>query len=156
MRTISLKGPESLSVIDQGIDKSSTTMAVLRVISSGICAADSYLWFGNHPWDISYPIVPGHEIFGEVIEKVGTRPGGYTRIIKTGFRLGDNAEMCIIELVDFNEIYGNSVNAAAEPAKKTRRSRATTKKADVAEAEVVAETPAVEPTADSSTDKAAE
>jgi len=55
-------------VIDQGIDKSSTTMAILRVISSGICAADSYLWFGNHPWDISYPIVPGHEIFGEVIE----------------------------------------------------------------------------------------
>jgi hypothetical protein len=48
------------------------------------------------------------------------------------------------------------VNAAAEPAKKTRRSRATSKKADVAEAEVVAETPAVEPTADSSTDKAAE
>lgn len=68
MRTISLKGPESLSVIDQGIDTSSTTMAVLRVISSGLCAADSYLWFGNHPWDISYPIVPGHEIFGEVIE----------------------------------------------------------------------------------------
>ena len=68
MRTSSLEGPESLSVIDQGIDKSSTTMVILRVISSGICAADSYLWFGNHPWDISYPIVPGHEIFGEVIE----------------------------------------------------------------------------------------
>ena len=66
----------------------------------------------------------------------------------------------MIELVDFNEIYGNSVNAAAEPAKKTRRSRASSKKAEVAEAEVVAETPAVEaavePAADSSTDKAAE
>jgi large subunit ribosomal protein L17 len=77
-----------------------------------------------------------------------------------GIRPGDNAEKAMIELVDFNEIYGNSVNAAAEPAKKIRRSRATTKKADVAEAEVVAETPvaetAVEPTADSSTDKAAE
>ncbi len=43
-------------------------------------------------------------LFGEVAEKVGNRPGGYTRIIKTGFRLGDNAEMCIIELVDFNEL----------------------------------------------------
>lgn len=59
-------------------------------------------------------------LFGEVIEKVATRPGGYTRIIKTGFRLGDNAEMCIIELVDFNELMLKN----AEPAKKTtRRSR---------------------------------
>ena len=59
-------------------------------------------------------------LFGEVIEKVGTRPGGYTRIIKTGFRLGDNAEMCIIELVDFNELMLKD----ATPAKKTtRRSR---------------------------------
>lgn len=59
-------------------------------------------------------------LFGEVIEKVGTRPGGYTRIIKTGFRLGDNAEMCIVELVDFNELMLKD----AQPAKKTtRRSR---------------------------------
>lgn len=59
-------------------------------------------------------------LFGEVIEKVGTRPGGYTRIIKTGFRLGDNAEMCIIELVDYNELMLKD----AKPAKKTtRRSR---------------------------------
>lgn len=59
-------------------------------------------------------------LFGEVIEKVGNRPGGYTRIIKTGFRLGDNAEMCIIELVDFNEL----MLKEAKPAKKTtRRSR---------------------------------
>ena len=59
-------------------------------------------------------------LFGEVIEKVGNRPGGYTRIIKTGFRLGDNAEMCIIELVDFNELMLKD----AKPAKKTtRRSR---------------------------------
>jgi large subunit ribosomal protein L17 len=62
-------------------------------------------------------------LFGEVIEKVGTRPGGYTRIIKTGFRLGDNAEMCIIELVDFNELMLKD----ATPAKKTtRRSRRST------------------------------
>lgn len=59
-------------------------------------------------------------LFGDVIEKIATRPGGYTRIIKTGFRLGDNAEMCIIELVDFNELMLKS----AVPAKKTtRRSR---------------------------------
>jgi len=59
-------------------------------------------------------------LFGEVIEKVGGRAGGYTRIIKTGFRLGDNAEMCIIELVDFNEL----MLKEAKPAKKTtRRSR---------------------------------
>ncbi|MBN3521720.1 50S ribosomal protein L17 [Algoriphagus lutimaris] len=59
-------------------------------------------------------------LFGEISSKVGTRPGGYTRIIKTGFRLGDNAEMCIIELVDFNELMLKD----AKPAKKTtRRSR---------------------------------
>src|SRR5690606_26295269 len=65
-------------------------------------------------------------LFGEVIEKVGSRPGGYTRIIKTGYRLGDNAEMCIIELVDFNELMLKD----AKPAKKTtRRSRRVTVKA---------------------------
>ena len=47
------------------------------------------------------------ELFTVVGPKVGDRPGGYTRIIKTGTRLGDNAEMCMVELVDFNEIYGN-------------------------------------------------
>ena len=65
-------------------------------------------------------------LFGDVIEKVGSRAGGYTRIIKTGFRLGDNAEMCIIELVDFNEL----MLKEAKPAKKTtRRSRRATGKA---------------------------
>lgn len=58
------------------------------------------------------------ELFGVVGPKVGDRPGGYTRIIKTGNRLGDNAEMCMIELVDFNEIYGKE-----EKKKTTRRSR---------------------------------
>jgi large subunit ribosomal protein L17 len=58
------------------------------------------------------------ELFRDIALKIATRNGGYTRIIRTGFRLGDNAEMCIIELVDYNEIYTN------EKAKKTtRRSR---------------------------------
>lgn len=46
---------------------------------------------------------PVKKLFGEVVDKVGDRPGGYTRILRTGTRLGDNAEMCFIELVDFNE-----------------------------------------------------
>jgi threonine dehydrogenase-like Zn-dependent dehydrogenase len=75
VKTISLNGPGSVSVIDQEVDQTFTPMAVLRVISSGVCAADSYLWSGNHPWDISYPIVPGHEIFGEVIELDSSKAG---------------------------------------------------------------------------------
>ncbi|QIP11242.1 50S ribosomal protein L17 [Spirosoma aureum] len=63
------------------------------------------------------------ELFGAVADKIASRPGGYTRIIKLGNRLGDNAETCLIELVDFNEIL---ISAAAEKAAsttKTRRSR---------------------------------
>lgn len=75
-------------------------------------------------------------LFGEISSKVGTRPGGYTRIIKTGFRLGDNAEMCIIELVDFNELMLKD----AKPAKKTtRRSRRGTGKSADAPAAPAAE-----------------
>jgi len=57
------------------------------------------------------------ELFNEISVKVADRPGGYTRIIKTGNRLGDNAEMCMIELVDYNEVYNNEKKAA----KKSRR-----------------------------------
>ena len=74
------------------------------------------------------------ELFQEVSKKIGDRPGGYTRIIKTGNRLGDNAAMCFIELVDYNEnILKENV---AKKAPKTRRSRkkATTAEATVAEA----------------------
>jgi large subunit ribosomal protein L17 len=61
------------------------------------------------------------ELFGPIAEKVANRPGGYTRILRTGFRKGDNAEMCMIELVDFNEL---RLAAEASSEKKTRRRRA--------------------------------
>jgi large subunit ribosomal protein L17 len=61
------------------------------------------------------------ELFGSVSEKVASRPGGYTRIIKLGARLGDNAEKAMIELVDFNDVYGKGKGETAAPAKKTRR-----------------------------------
>src|SRR6188474_325910 len=63
-------------------------------------------------------------LFGEVAEKVADRPGGYTRVIKIGARPGDNAEMAMIELVDFNDIYGKGKGEVKEATKKTRRGRA--------------------------------
>lgn len=61
------------------------------------------------------------ELFGAVIEKIGGRPGGYTRVIKLGTRPGDNAEQALIELVDFNEVYGKGREEKKEGAKRTRR-----------------------------------
>jgi len=66
------------------------------------------------------------ELFREVAVKVANRPGGYTRILKTGTRLGDNAEMCVIELVDYNE----NMLTKKEAKKTTRRSRRGRKKSD--------------------------
>ena len=70
------------------------------------------------------------ELFGVIADKVANRPGGYLRIIKTGNRLGDNAEMAMIEFVDFNE----AALASAEPKKATRRTRRSKKSAPKAEA----------------------
>lgn len=83
------------------------------------------------------------ELFGPISEKIASRPGGYTRIIKLGKRIGDNAETALIELVDFNEIYGKSAAAEKAPAKKTRRAGGK-KKAEAAEAAPATEAPAAE------------
>ena len=91
------------------------------------------------------------ELFRDIVLKIGDRPGGYTRILKTGTRLGDSAEMCFIELVDYNE---NMLSTVKKEVGKKRRSR---KKSDSAVAQghkkganlpkaetKIAETPAVE------------
>ena len=85
------------------------------------------------------------ELFKEISQKIAERPGGYTRIIKTGNRLGDNAAMCFIELVDYDE------NMKKDAAKKTTRTRRSRKKSSAAAAETpaaesapVAEAPATE------------
>ena len=71
------------------------------------------------------------ELFNDVAQKIADRPGGYTRILKTGNRLGDNAKTCFIELVDYNEAM---LKDKKETKAKTRRSRRSTKKAETAAA----------------------
>lgn len=88
------------------------------------------------------------ELFRNIAPKIADRPGGYCRIIRTGYRLGDNAEMCMIELVDFNEVY-TAGDAKKATTRRSRRGGSTTKKSETTEtvdavAEVVEETPVVE------------
>jgi len=98
------------------------------------------------------------ELFRTVAPKIAERNGGYTRIIKTGFRPGDAADTALIELVDFNELY----NPNAEEKKATRRSRRTTKKAETAvveaapKTEAKAEEPVAEATEEPKADAAEE
>lgn len=109
-------------------------------------------------------------LFGEVADKVANRPGGYTRIIKLGTRQGDNAEMCIIELVDFNETLLAAADAKASKSRRSRRGKgkgtATAAAAPAVEEAVVveetateeapaAEVAAAEPLAEASTEEQA-
>ncbi len=84
------------------------------------------------------------ELFDVISVKTSSRPGGYTRVIKLGKRVGDNAELAMIELVDYNEIYGKGIGEVATPAKRTRRAGGRKKTSTYQETEVTspkAETP---------------
>ena len=74
------------------------------------------------------------ELFDVVGDRIANRPGGYTRIIKTNRRLGDNAEMCVMELVDFNDLYTNPSTVTKNKTKRTRRSKGSKSKGDVVSA----------------------
>jgi large subunit ribosomal protein L17 len=89
------------------------------------------------------------ELFDVISAKIAGRPGGYTRIIKLGTRPGDNAELGMIELVDYNEIYGKGKEVKKEPAKRTRRAGGAKKKAAGTEAAPQAE---AAPTAESASE----
>ncbi len=100
------------------------------------------------------------ELFDVISAKTSSRPGGYTRVIKLGKRVGDNAELAMIELVDYNEIYGKGIGETATTTKRTRRAggrkKSTSDAASITTAEtVVAEAPA-KPSKEKSPSKAAD
>lgn len=116
MKTISLNGPGSIEIIEQDVDNTFEQMVLLKVISSGVCAADSYLWTGNHPWKISYPIVPGHEIFGQVVDTKSPKdyPVGSKVVVQVNVPcyscelcLNDKFNMCV-ERRHFGSTYKGS------------------------------------------------
>jgi large subunit ribosomal protein L17 len=88
------------------------------------------------------------ELFDVVAPKVGDRPGGYLRIIKTGFRAGDNAEMAMVEFVDFNEVYTQAKGEAGVAKKKSRRAGKKAAPAATAAPSITEETPMEEPKAE--------
>lgn len=84
------------------------------------------------------------ELYGVIADKIADRPGGYTRILKTGNRLGDNAQTCFIELVDFNEALLVAKKEAKKTTRRSRRSSGKKAEAPAAEAPKADEAPAVE------------
>lgn len=94
------------------------------------------------------------ELFRDVAVKIADRPGGYTRILKTGNRIGDNAEMCLIELVDYND---NMLKDVKKKSSSTRRRKPSTKKADDAtEVKAVEEVKTEEPIVEEPTNESTE
>lgn len=94
------------------------------------------------------------ELFRDVAVKIADRPGGYTRILKTGNRIGDNAEMCLIELVDYNE---NMLKDVKKKSSSTRRRKPSAKKADApTEVKEVEEVKVEEPIVEEPTNEASE